>query len=191
MKKVLFLILLLVITILLINYHVINSVKKNIVNEVKNKDIDCILVLGAGIKNDKPSKTLKDRLDKTVELYKEGVSKKIVLSGDKHDNYNEPLVMKNYLVENGINEKDIELDEIGYSTYESIYNIKNKFKYENIIIVTQKYHLYRALYIANDLGIEATGVSAVNKKYSGNTYREVREAFARVKDFFKCLIKND
>lgn len=175
--------------ILSINYYVKNSVKDNIVKKVKTNNIDCILVLGAGIKNDKPSKTLKDRLDKTVELYEYGVSKKIVLSGDKHGNYNEPLVMKNYLVENGVNEEDIELDEKGFSTYESIYNIKNKFKYKNIIIVTQKYHLYRALYIANNLRIKAIGISAVNKRYSGNTYREIREVFARNKDFFKCFFK--
>ena len=99
------------------------------------------------------------------------------------------LVMKNYLVENGVNEEDIELDEKGFSTYESIYNIKNKFKYKNIIIVTQKYHLYRALYIANNLRIKAIGISAVNKRYSGNTYREIREVFARNKDFFKCFFK--
>ena len=186
MKKLICLIILLLLIVLSINYYVIYSTKDNIVKKVSS-DIDCILVLGAGIKNQEPSKTLKDRLDKTVELYKEDVSRKIILSGDKHDNYNEPLVMKNYLIEKGVNEENIILDEIGYSTYESIYNIKNIYKYKKIVIVTQKYHLYRALYISKSLGISAIGVSCVNKKYSGNTYREIREVLARNKDFIKCL----
>ena len=188
MKKIIFIIFLSVILIvLLINCYVKYSVSDYIVDNVKNTDIDCILVLGAGVRDNKPRPTLKDRLDKAIELYNKGVSNKIVVSGDHHGDYNEVLVMKNYLIENGASEKDIYMDGRGYSTFESIDNIKDVFKFKKIVVVTQKYHLYRALYISKKLGVESIGVSSVNIKYKGNTYREFREILARVKDFIKCI----
>ena len=81
------------------------------------------------------------------------------------------------------------MDHAGFSTYESIYRAKEIFNVKKIIIVTQKYHLYRALYIANQLGIEAYGVGSDPRQYVGATYREAREILARDKDFVKCIFK--
>ena len=81
------------------------------------------------------------------------------------------------------------MDHAGFSTYESIYRAKEIFKAKKVVIVTQKYHLYRALYIANQLGLEAYGVGSDPRKYVGATYRELREILARDKDFIKCIFK--
>jgi len=81
------------------------------------------------------------------------------------------------------------MDHAGISTYDSIYRAKNIFKAKKIIIVTQKYHLYRALYIANILDIDAYGIDATSKKYSDQTKRDIREIAARIKDFIKCLLR--
>jgi vancomycin permeability regulator SanA len=82
------------------------------------------------------------------------------------------------------------LDNEGFSTYESIYRAKEVFGAEKVIIVTQEYHLHRALYIARELGIEAYGVSADIRTYRGQSYRDLREHLARTKDFFKCLVES-
>ena len=97
--------------------------------------------------------------------------------------------MKQYAIDKGIPSEDIFMDHAGFSTYESIYRAKEIFKAKNIIIVTQKYHLYRALYIAKKLDINAYGISSDPRKYRGQTYREVREILARNKDFINCIIK--
>ena len=81
------------------------------------------------------------------------------------------------------------MDHAGFSTYESIYRAKDIFQAKKVVIVTQKYHLYRALYIANRLGLEAYGVGADPRQYVGATYREIREILARDKDFIKCIFK--
>ena len=158
----------------------------------ENPDIeaDCILVLGAGIKNNKPSLMLHDRLETAISLYQQGKAKKIVMSGDHGDKYyNKVGVMKNYAIEKGIPSNDIFMDHAGFSTYESLYRIQNIFQAKKIIIVTQDYHLYRALYIANSLGIEAKGVSATTMNYKGQITRDIREIAARCKDFFTCIKK--
>ena len=112
------------------------------------------------------------------------------MSGDhgkkEHDEVN---IMKNYVVERGIPSENIFMDHAGFSTYESIYRAKEIFQVKKIVIVTQKYHLYRALYIANRLGIEAYGVGSDPRQYVGATNREIREILARDKDFIKCIFK--
>ena len=97
--------------------------------------------------------------------------------------------MKDYLKDNGIPSEDIFMDHAGLSTYDSIFRAKSIFETKNIIIVTQKYHLYRALYIAKSLNIKAVGVSADKRRYFGQTKRDIREIIARLKDFIKCIIK--
>jgi vancomycin permeability regulator SanA len=81
------------------------------------------------------------------------------------------------------------MDHAGISTYDSIYRAKEIFQAEKLIIVTQEYHLYRALYISDSLGVEAYGVSAAPTIYAGQKLREAREIIARTKDFVKCIIK--
>ena len=170
------------------------STKKDIVSvdELSNlSNIDCIIVLGAGVWGDEPSPMLEDRLLKGKELYENGISKKIIVSGDhgKKD-YNEVGVMKKYLIDNGIPSEDIFMDHAGFSTYDSIYRLKEIFEAKKVVIVTQKYHLYRALYIASKLGIEAYGIEADNIPYPFiNIKNEIREVLARDKDFFKLIFK--
>lgn len=182
-----------IIITIIINYYIINTSKKRILKEEdysKLNNIDCILILGAGIWGDKPSPMLQDRLDEGIKLYKKGLSSKIIMSGDHgKEEYDEVNVMKSYAIEKGVPSKDIFMDHAGFSTYESVYRSKEVFEVKKMIIVTQKYHLYRALYIADRLDINAYGVNSNPKKYSGQIFREVREILARNKDFIYTIIK--
>ena len=176
-----------------INLFVKLSTKKQIIKEDQYSnlsDVDCIIILGAGIWGDKPSPMLEDRLQEGIKLYQNNVSDKIIMSGDHgKKEYDEVNIMKNYVVERGIPSENIFMDHAGFSTYESIYRAKEIFQAKKIVIVTQKYHLYRALYIANRLGIEAYGVGSDPRQYVGATNREIREILARNKDFIKCIFK--
>lgn len=176
-----------------INLFVRLSTKKQIIKEDQYSnlsDVDCIIILGAGIWGDKPSPMLEDRLQEGIKLYQNNVSDKIIMSGDHgKKEYDEVNIMKNYVVERGIPSENIFMDHAGFSTYESIYRAKEIFQAKKIVIVTQKYHLYRALYIANKLGIEAYGVGSDPRQYVGATNREIREILARNKDFIKCIFK--
>jgi len=158
---------------------------------LKLKDVDCILVLGCQVKNNgQPSDMLSDRLRRGIELYEQGTSPKIIMSGDHgRKEYDEVNTMKQVAVESGIPSNDIFMDHAGFSTYESLYRAKEIFGADKLVIVTQKYHLYRALYIAKKLGIEAYGVSADYRMYWGQSNREAREILARCKDFAKVIFK--
>ena len=197
MKKIVIIVLtflLVTITVVLgINFYVKKSTNHQIIenDDYSNlNNIDCIIVLGAGIWGDKPSPMLEDRLLEAIELYKNNVSAKIIMSGDHGtEEYDEVNVMKDFAVEKGVPSEDIFMDHAGFSTYESIYRAKEIFGAKKVVIVTQKYHLYRALYIANQLDIEAYGVGANPRQYVGAIYREIREILARNKDFVKCIFK--
>ena len=182
-----------IVVILSINFYVVGSTKKQILNEndySKLKDIDCILILGAGIWGDEPSPMLEDRLLEGINLYNEGIAPKIIMTGDHgREEYDEVNIMKKFAIEKGVPSEDIFMDHAGFSTYESIYRAKEIFGADDIVIVTQEYHLYRALYIADKLDINAYGVNSDPRKYSGQSYRELREILARSKDFVNCLFK--
>lgn len=156
-------------------------------------DVDCIIVLGCQVKADGSlSKMLRDRLITGVELYKAEASPKLLMSGDHgRVDYDEVAAMKNYAMENGVPSEDVFMDHAGFSTYETVYRAKEIFGADKVIIVTQEYHLYRALAIADSLGLEAVGVPADLRTYSGQMSREVREIAARVKDFFYIIFKPD
>lgn len=175
-----------------LNAYVVSSTKQQIQEmEDISGDYDCILVLGAGIWGDKPSPMLADRLDYAIELYKQGVAPKLLMSGDHgKEAYDEVNTMKRYAVEQGVPEEDIFMDHAGFSTYDSIYRAKHVFCVERMIVVTQEYHLHRALYIADRLSVEAIGVGADPRVYASQTKRELREVLARDKDALKCLIKS-
>ena len=112
------------------------------------------------------------------------------MSGDHGtEDYDEVNIMKQFAIEKGIPSENIFMDHAGFSSYESIYRAKEIFKAKKIIIVTQEYHLYRALYIAKQLGVEAYGVASDSRQYVGAAYREIREILARNKDFIKCILK--
>lgn len=192
-KYIIMLILIFGVSVLAINFFVKIVTKNRILKKEeysKLEDIDCIIVLGAGIWGDKPSPMLEDRLKEVVSLYNQNISSKIIMSGDhgKAD-YDEVNIMKEYAIEQGVKSEDIFMDHAGFSTYESMYRAKEIFEANKVVIVTQKYHLYRALYIAKQLGIEAYGVNSDPRKYVGEIYREAREIIARDKDFIKCIFK--
>ena len=154
-------------------------------------DVDCILVLGCQVHADgTPSHMLEDRLKQGVALYDLQGSPKLLMSGDHgQDEYNEVGAMKQYAIDAGVPSEDIFMDHAGFSTYESLYRAKVVFGVDKILIVTQKYHLYRALHIADALGMEAYGVAADYRTYSGQWMREIREILARVKDFGTGILK--
>ena len=169
------------------------STKDMIVNSgnVIEGEYDCILVLGAGVwSGGRPSHMLADRLDVAIDAYKAGGAPKLLMSGDHgRKEYDEVNVMKDYAIQAGIPSEDVFMDHAGFSTYESLYRAKEIFGADKIIIVSQEYHLYRALYIAKSLGIEAYGVASDYRTYYGQTSRELREILARSKDVLSCLFK--
>lgn len=154
-------------------------------------DVDCILILGCGVHSDgSPSDMLHDRLRRGVELYELGAAPKLLMSGDHgRKGYDEVDAMKHFAVDAGIDSDDVFMDHAGFSTYESMYRAKEIFQAKRIIIVTQEYHLYRAIYIAESLGLEAYGVSSDYRAYSGQVRMDLREMLARVKDFGTSLIQ--
>lgn len=154
-------------------------------------EADCILVLGAGVREGgKPSLMLSDRLSTSIALYESGVCDRLLMSGDHgRVEYDEVNVMKDIAVEAGVPSEHVFMDHAGFNTYDSLYRAKHIFQADRVIIVTQQYHLYRALYIARSLGIEAIGVAAPGENYYGQTYREVREMAARTKDFLLTITK--
>ena len=186
-------IIILMIAIFSLNIYVVNNTKNEIVKEenVSNIDgVDCILILGAGIWGDKPSPMLEDRLKEGITLYKKGTTKKIIMSGDhSREDYDEVKIMKEYAESEGVSSEDIFMDHAGFSSYDSVYRAKEIFGVQKMIIVTQKYHLYRSLYIAKKLGIEAYGIESNLRTYPGQVFREIREILARDKDYFKCIMK--
>lgn len=155
-------------------------------------NVDHVIILGAGLRPDgSPSDMLADRLKTGVALIKAHPEAKLVLTGDNSgEHYNEVAAMKKFVIELGVSEEKLIEDGQGYSTYESLYRAANTYEVKNAIIVTQEYHLYRAIYIAESMNIEAVGVSADLRSYSRQGARNVREHLARVKDFFLTL-KND
>ena len=178
----------------IINSHVKNKSRSNIITleqAAALSDIDCIMVLGCGVREDgTPSGTLNDRLTVGVQLYFNNASQKLLMTGDHgKKNYDEVNVMKQFAIENSVPPEDVFMDHAGFSTYESIYRAKEIFDVDKMIIVTQEYHLYRSLFIAQSFGIEAYGVSADLHQYSGNLMREAREFLARGKDFFTSAFK--
>ncbi|MDT3700120.1 MAG: ElyC/SanA/YdcF family protein [Thermincola sp.] len=180
-------------SLLIINAYVQSSVKDQIIaiEQAVKLDADCILVLGAGVwSGGRPSHMLEDRLIQGIDLYEKGASDRLLLSGDHgRKEYDEVNVMKQFAIDKNITSEHIFMDHAGFSTYESLYRTRDIFKADKIIIVTQKYHLYRALYIAKKLGLEAYGVPSDPRVYAGQKSRELREILARVKDFLNVIVK--
>ena len=197
LKKILIILAILIvlgiILVLGINTYVKASTKNQIIrnNDYSNlQDIDCIVVLGAGVWGENPSPMLEDRLLEGIKLYENNVAPKIIMTGDHgREEYDEVNVMKKFAMDKGVPSGDIFMDHAGFSTYESLYRAKEIFEADKVVIVTQEYHLYRALHIANELGIEAYGVASDPRQYVGAAYREIREVLARNKDFVQCVFK--
>ncbi len=176
----------------LINTWMIDEAKSQIfeISDLDDFDSDCVLVLGAGVwANNLPSPMLQDRLDKAIQISKAGIQSTLLMSGDHgQDDYDEVNVMKKYAIDQGLSSSDIFMDHAGFSTFESIVRAKKVFGVKKVIIVSQKEHLPRALYIARTLGLEAVGVAADSRNYSGQLARDLREFLARTKDFFYVMV---
>ena len=171
------------------NTWVVGGSEQYIVSEkeAENFDAECILILGARVYEDgRPSLILRDRIQRGVELYHSGAGKKILLSGDHGTiDYDEVNAMKEYALQLGVPKDDIFMDHAGFSTYDSLYRAKYIFGAKKIIVVTQRFHLFRSVYIARKLGIDALGVEANLYKYPAKTNikNEIREDLARSKDW--------
>lgn len=167
--------------------------KGSIVNadEASISSADAIVVLGASVFADgTPSGILQDRLDDGIALYFAGVAPKLIMSGDNGtESYNEVRVMKQYAIAQGVPSEDIFCDHAGFSTYESMYRAKYVFGCQRIVVATQTYHLYRALWSAKSLGMQATGVPSDYHEYQKQLQYDIREVPARTKDFFKALFR--
>ena len=171
-----------------INAYVISYVDDYIIDadSLSSQDFDCIMILGAGLWDGEPSPMLKERLNFGLEAYNTGCSEKFLMSGDHgQTDYDEVNAMKDYVIKEGIDKDNVFLDHAGFSTYESMYRARDIFKAEKMLIVTQKYHLYRAVYDARKLGIDAYGFDREELKYFFTN--DLRESAARVKDFFWCI----
>lgn len=160
-------------------------------DEASISSADAIVVLGASVFADgTPSGILQDRLDDGIALYFAGVAPKLIMSGDNGtESYNEVRVMKQYAIAQGVPSEDIFCDHAGFSTYESMYRAKYVFGCRRIVVATQTYHLYRALWSAKSLGMQATGVPSDYHEYQKQLQYDIREVPARTKDFFKALFR--
>ncbi|MBQ3706574.1 MAG: YdcF family protein [Clostridia bacterium] len=186
-KILLFLLLFAFILAAWINAAMLLKARERILGEadVRDRGADCILVLGAGVRSDgSPSHMLEDRLLVGIGLYEAGAAPKLLMSGDHGSvDYDEVNTMKSFAVEHGVSPDDVFMDHAGFSTYESLIRARDVFGAKHIVIVSQEYHLYRALWLADALGLEAVGVPADLRTYIGQSMREVREIAARCKDF--------
>lgn len=165
---------------------IVNSYKKYIysIEDIPTGN-DAIIVLGAGVRGDgSPSDILSDRLETSLEVYKANLGNTFILSGDHGTvEYNEVRAMKDYIIKGNIDEKIIFMDHAGFSTYDTMYRAKEIFKVDKAVIVTNEYHLPRALYIARKLGIEAYGVKSDIREYQLMDSYKKREILAQLKDF--------
>lgn len=179
---------LIVIAILIISITIstVSSYKKYIYNiEDIPSGNDAIIVLGAGVRGDgTPSDILSDRLETSLEVFEAGLGNTFILSGDHgREEYNEVRAMKEYIMNGNVDEKLIFMDHAGFSTYDTMYRAKKIFKVDKAVIVTNEYHLPRALYIARKLGIEAYGVKSDIREYQLMDSYKKRELLAKLKDF--------
>ena len=144
---------------------------------------DCALVLGAGVREDgSPTDVLRDRLDEALALYRAGRVRRLLVSGDhRRDSYDEPNAMRRYLEESGVPSSDIFMDHAGVDTYSSVWRAKHVFGAQRIVVVTQRFHLSRAVWCARALGMEAEGSAADRHVYSAGTWFQLREIASRTK----------
>lgn len=158
--------------------------------EVQQQPVDAVVVLGASVYPDgTPSDMLADRLEVAVDLYRAGAAKAIIVSGDnRSSHYNESDAMKAYCVALGVPSQDVFVDHGGVGTYESMYRARHLFGAQRIVVVTQAYHLYRAMFAGQALGMETWGVASDKGAYDNQLAYSLREVAARTKDFFAALL---
>jgi SanA protein len=144
------------------------------------------IVFGASVHpNGDLSQMLEDRVETAIALYRAGQVDRILVSGDnRRPEYNEPKAMADYLTSHAVAPQDVVIDYAGRSTYETCQRAREIFGLRRALLVTQKFHLPRALYLAHSLGLDAVGVVADRQDYGfGNSYQQTRELLAEVKAF--------
>ncbi len=150
------------------------------------------IVFGAGLQqNGSPTPVLQDRIQTAAELYFQGKVEKLLMSGDNRFlNYDEPTAMKNYAVTLGVPKEDIVLDFAGRRTYDTCYRAKAIFGLDAATLVTQEFHLSRALYLCNALGVKSIGVEADQRTYlkRSRLYWNARETLATLTAFINLYI---
>ncbi len=192
MKIILWTILGGIVLLMAANAFVVLSARRYIIapQDAMGKNADCALVLGAQVWASGLSNMLEDRVLTGISLYEAGATDRLLMSGDHgRKNYDEVNSMKRYAVDKGVPADDIFMDHAGFSTYESMYRAKAIFQVDSALIVTQKYHLYRAVFLARAMGIDAWGVAADLRPYRNELYNNARESLARVKDLFMAVVR--
>ncbi len=191
-KTLLFLIctIVVILAVTVIIYRYTDSVGKALTVDISDtQKADCIIVPGAGVNGNSPSLALSKRLDKALEVYNLGHTPKIIVSGDHgRSSYDEVNVMREYLINKGVPKENIFMDHAGFSTYETLYRARDIFEVESAIIVTQRLHLRRALFIAQSLSLDCKGIEADNSTNASTAMQSVREYPARVKAFLECKL---
>jgi SanA protein len=192
-KKLLYLSIIGIVLVLGINYYIKSETNSLIFySEIEIPTNNVGIIFGAGINGDKPSKYLKDRLDAGIKLFKAKKINKILLSGDNgSDAHDELTVMKIYCFKNGIDTTKIYIDYAGFDTYSTMFRAKNIFKIDKAVLITQEYHLNRAIYIGNNLGIESIGFSANQGEYRNYNYVRFREYFSICKSVIDVIRNRD
>jgi len=173
--------------ILLISWHVEKSMKRYMVSLDDAPERHTAIVLGAYVEPEgQLSPMLEDRVSTAVELYRRGKVKKLLMTGDHGEkSYDEVNSMRLYAEKKGVPTEDIFMDHAGFKTYESMYRADKVFQVKSALIVTQHFHLARAVYLARSRGIDAIGVTADRRQYWNVEYNYNREIPGRVKDFFQ------
>jgi SanA protein len=147
------------------------------------------VVFGAGVRNGQPTAMLYDRVAAAVALYRAGRVQKLLMSGDnRFANYNEPLAMRQTALQMGVPAHDIVMDYAGRSTYETCYRAHAIFGLDDAILVTQQFHLDRALMTCNALGVNAIGYVADQRTYRGVWWNALREIPATLNAYLEVFI---
>ena len=134
-------------------------------------DHQVAIVFGAAVRGDRPTPVLADRVEAAVELYQSGRVQKLIMTGDnRFVDYNEPAAMIAYAVELGVPEDDLVADYAGRRTYDSCYRARDIFGVNQAVLVTQSFHLNRALFICDRLGLDVIGYAADRRVYPGSQW---------------------
>lgn len=176
--------------ILWVDWWVARSGQPLIVNLDAVETCDCVIVPGALVyANQTPSQMLKDRLDVALQVYRAGKTDRILVSGDHgQKDYDEVNVMRQYLIDQGVAAEHVFMDHAGFDTYDTMYRARDVFLVRKAVVVTQKFHLLRALYIGEQLGMDVQGVTSDVWEYPRAAYYRFREYLARFKAFLDCQV---
>lgn len=186
-----FIIVAVVLAVLALQFHVNKVSKAHIYSDASDIQPSYVgLVLGASVRPDKSlSPILQDRVDSAYELYEKGIIKKFLLSGDHgQEDYDEVNAMKDYLNKKGVPDSDIFLDHAGFDTYDSMYRARTIFEVDELIVITQEFHLPRAIYVGQHMDLKVTGYIADKREYSGNSHFKRREWLANIKAWIELHI---